>query len=414
MASFPGRIGTSNSGSLRLGQSDYFYLTINPANAAPGTYNGSVVAQDTQALAGSAILAVELTVTPASATLQVPLQPIVFTAQAGGPSPAPRTLRVTSTGAALSARAYPRLDSGSWLSVNGSTAPVDFQAPFDLSVAVNTTGMVPGTYRGSILIDPGSNIVPIEVVVTQSGRPSISGNGVQNGASFGPVISPGAWVTIKGDNLAPDTTANGRIWRDAEIVGGRLPTSLDDVRVTIDGKPAFVYFVSNGQINVQAPSDIGLGNSVPVVVTNARGSSTAALANVQSVAPAFFVLNTARSVAARHATDYVIAGDPALFGGAARPARPGDTILLYGTGFGRAEPDTAAGTIVTGAGTLPQAARIGIAGRSPTSVAGYLVGSGLYQFAFTIPSDLQNGDHAIVVEYGGARTQEGVLLHVRR
>jgi hypothetical protein len=34
MASFPGRIGTSNSGSLRLGQSDYFYLTINPANAA--------------------------------------------------------------------------------------------------------------------------------------------------------------------------------------------------------------------------------------------------------------------------------------------------------------------------------------------------------------------------------------------
>jgi uncharacterized protein (TIGR03437 family) len=82
--------------------------------------------------------------------------------------------------------------------------------------------------------------------------PSISAtNGVVNGASFSSGIAPGAWVSIFGDNLAPTT----RTWRSDEIVNGKLPTSLDGVSASINGKPAAVYFISPKQLNVQVPDD---------------------------------------------------------------------------------------------------------------------------------------------------------------
>jgi hypothetical protein len=70
------------------------------------------------------------------------------------------------------------------------------------------------------------------VVKIASTAPLITG--VTDSAGYQQGISPGAWVTIWGANLA--TTS--RNWRpDTEIIGGRLPTLLDGVGVTIDGKP---------------------------------------------------------------------------------------------------------------------------------------------------------------------------------
>jgi hypothetical protein len=58
-------------------------------------------------------------------------------------------------------------------------------------------------------------------------------------------------------NLA--NTNPGRTWTASEVVNGHLPTALDGVSVTLDGKPAFVYYISPTQINVQASSDATLG-----------------------------------------------------------------------------------------------------------------------------------------------------------
>lgn len=56
-------------------------------------------------------------------------------------------------------------------------------------------------------------------------------------------IQPGEWVSIYGANLGgPALTWNGD-----------FPTSLGGASVTIDNKPAFLWFVSPGQINLQAP-----------------------------------------------------------------------------------------------------------------------------------------------------------------
>ena len=80
---------------------------------------------------------------------------------------------------------------------------------------------------------------------------------VVNGASFLPGIESGSWVTIKGTNLS--NTNPGRIWTSSEIVNGNLPTSLDNTSVSIDGNPAFVYYISPTQLNVQAPNDSTTG-----------------------------------------------------------------------------------------------------------------------------------------------------------
>jgi hypothetical protein len=77
-------------------------------------------------------------------------------------------------------------------------------------------------------------------------RPLISANGVVNAASSQPGLSSSQWVTIRGTNLAPVT-------RTLAFVNGAYPTSSDGVSVTIDGKPAFLYYLSPTQINLVSP-----------------------------------------------------------------------------------------------------------------------------------------------------------------
>jgi len=62
-------------------------------------------------------------------------------------------------------------------------------------------------------------------------------------------IQSGSWVAIYGTDLTIFT----RDWTGA-ITGDRLPTALSGVKVTIDGKPAAVYYISPTHINVQAPN----------------------------------------------------------------------------------------------------------------------------------------------------------------
>jgi uncharacterized protein (TIGR03437 family) len=244
-------------------------------------------------------------------------------------------------------------------------------------------------------------------------RPAIRvERGVVNGASFTPGIQAGSWVTIFGTDLAPAT----RIWNaQTEIVDGRLPTELDGVRVNIGGRPAAVYYISPTQINVQAPDDIGTGN-VSVEVVNANGTSASVTAEVRTAAPAFFLFepDNQRYLAAVHA-DATFLGRAGLFPGlTTRPARPGDVILLFGTGFGPTNPPVQSGRVFNGAAPLVTLPTIRI-GNVPAQVQfGGLSGAGLYQFNVVVP-DVPNGDQAVVAELPGSiSTQQNVFITVQR
>ena len=70
-------------------------------------------------------------------------------------------------------------------------------------------------------------------------------------------------------------------WDNApDFAQGRLPTQLGGVRVTVNGNPAFVYYISPTQINVLSPLDRTIG-PVQIVVTNGGTASAPFTANIR-------------------------------------------------------------------------------------------------------------------------------------
>lgn len=263
----------------------------------------------------------------------------------------------------------------------------------------------------------GDSIYTTSVTLTPAGasggaKPAISEAGVVNGASFRAGISAGSWITITGSNLASTT----RIWGASDFVQGKLPTSLDNTRVTVNGKAAAVYYISPTQINAQAPDDTATGN-VNVVVATPGGESTPVAAALQRFAPAFFMFDPSnRRYLAATLSGGQLVGPAALFGANAttRPARPGEIVILYGTGFGPTTPAVPAGEVFSGAAPLSTAPTIRIGGVAADVAFAGLSAAGLYQFNVTVPATLADGDHAVVATIGGVESQAGTFLAVQR
>ncbi len=247
-------------------------------------------------------------------------------------------------------------------------------------------------------------------------RPAIrAATGVVNGASYDAGISSGSWVTVFGSNLAPAGVA--RSWTEAELAGGRLPTSLEGTSVTINGKAAAIAYVSETQLNVQAPEDASLG-AVAVQVITAAGASDAASTELRSAAPGLFRYSQSngRYAAAVSAGGMYVA--PAgLFGAnvTSRPAQPGETVLLFGTGFGATTPAVAAGILYSGAAPLAASNNldIRIGGVSAEVQFAGLSAVGLYQFNVVVPS-LADGEYPVEASVWGERVPTVQYLAVEK
>jgi uncharacterized protein (TIGR03437 family) len=237
--------------------------------------------------------------------------------------------------------------------------------------------------------------------------------------SIQPGLASNTWVSIFGTNLALST----RTWTNSDFVGGTLPTSLDGVSVmmtadpcysstgTCPGSPAYVEYISPNQINVLTPNvsdwayPIAVGNLVRIIVTTAQGTSNWFSAQILPAAPAFFTVG-GNYVAARHADGTLVGKSNMLPGVFSLPAKPGEIIALYGTGFGPTNPMLPIANLVTTPAPLaacetswpyPAVVMIGTplssATWAATQYAG-LVESGLYQINVTIPK-LLDGDMPI-------------------
>ncbi len=195
--------------------------------------------------------------------------------------------------------------------------------------------------------------------IRYSSAPAPISSQVLNGASFLPGAGPGMWVSIKGQNLS----TSSRAWEDRDFQGSRLPTALDGVRVNVNDRDMAVAYVSPTQINAMFFHDIPTGPSVYVSVTSSLGTSVPIRVAIPPTFPAFFTLSPrdGRYIAAVH-LDGVIVGPQGLYGPnfTTRPAKPGDTILVFGTGFGPTSPLPVAGEIVPAPLSLPSAASLSV------------------------------------------------------
>ena len=235
----------------------------------------------------------------------------------------------------------------------------------------------------------------------------VSVTAMANGASFQAGFASATWVSIFGTNLSQST----RTWQAGDFANGLLPTSLSGVSVTVNGLAAYVEYISPTQVNVLAPDDAMVG-AVQVQVTTAQGSSNNFTAQKQQFAPAFFTMGGSY-VAAQHA-DYTYVGTPGLIAGVTtQPAKPGEIILLYATGFGPTSPPLPSAQLVTTPAVLANSFQVTIGGvAAPVAYAG-LVEAGLYQFNVTVPN-VPNGDAAVVAQIGGLQTQTGVSITIQQ
>jgi uncharacterized protein (TIGR03437 family) len=201
-------------------------------------------------------------------------------------------------------------------------------------------------------------------------------------------------VAIFGTNLAP--VGDSRTWNTStEIVNGKLPISLDGTSVTVNGKPAAVEFIQPSQVNIQPPDDTAVG-PVQVVVTTAAGVSNSFTANYAQFAPGLFPATSPYIVAQHGDNSYVTP---------ASPAKPGEVIVLWGTGFGPANPPVPAGQVFSSASPLANTTTVTIGGQPATVDFAGVVGAGLVQINVHVPLSIGNGDTAVVATVGGASTQ---------
>jgi uncharacterized protein (TIGR03437 family) len=258
-----------------------------------------------------------------------------------------------------------------------------------------------GIYSGGIVFE-------LALASAMAAHPTISqSDGVVSGASFQAAIAPGSWITIFGTNLSSVTDT----WAHA-IVDGNLPTSLDGVNVSVGGEPAYIAYISPTQINALAP-DVGTG-TVQVAVTNSAVISAPVSAVNQTVEPAFF--QWGGFAVATHLDYSPAAKNGTLSGVATVAAKPGETIILWGTGFGPTEPSVPAGVEVPFSITYYTASTVTVmVGGMAATVYGAALApgyAGLYQVAIQIPTSLANGDYAVTAAILGAQSPSTTLITV--
>ena len=265
--------------------------------------------------------------------------------------------------------------------------------------------VTPGAFQTANAGGDDGFIAKIQVL---SPPPAINPGGVVSSASFQGLIAPNSLMSVFGTNLS-STTDN---WTNF-VVNGALPTSLDNVSVSVGGQPAYISYVSPGLINAVVPN-VGPGN-VSVTVTNSSGTSAPVTAVVGTFAPAFLQWGS-YAVATR--TDYSFAVKNGTFPNVPTvPAKPGDTIILWGTGFGPTTPAAPPGFVTPSNTTYYSVSPVTVTvGGAAVTVFGAALtpeDAGVYQVAIQIPTGLADGDYAVIAAVSGSLSSSTTLITVQ-
>jgi minor extracellular serine protease Vpr len=255
--------------------------------------------------------------------------------------------------------------------------------------------------------DFSADIGDITVEFLNEGLPKPSIAGIVNGASFaaGDPVAPGSIASVFGTDLA-------------EFLGAPrtlpLPIALKHVSFSFDfpetglSVPAVFYFTSAGQLNIQVPWEfLGFNFALVKARIGDRLSNVFELELRDAVPGVFeFSFGGQKLAVATHADGTVITAD--------NPARSGETIIVYGTGFGPVETAQRTGAAAPADGTLirtlsiPQATIGGIS--SSVAFSGLAPGFvGLNQINIRIPATVSSGAQTLRFKASGRDSNEVTL-----
>jgi uncharacterized protein (TIGR03437 family) len=241
--------------------------------------------------------------------------------------------------------------------------------------------------------------------------PAITQGGIVPIFSSVSAIQPGSWVSIYGSGFA----SSDFVWN------GDFPTSLGGVSVFVDNKPAYLWLVSPSQINLQAPDD-AVSGPVNVVVATPYGTATSTV-SLSRQAPSFSLLGdgmhaagvilTPDGTGSQGAGTYDLEGPSGAFSFYTRPVKAGETLVLYGVGFGPTTPAVPAGALFSGAAPTNYDVTITIGGVQAAVAFAGITGAGLYQFNLTMPANTGSGDQPLAATVTGVRTPAGPVIAVQ-
>lgn len=153
---------------------------------------------------------------------------------------------------------------------------------------------------------------------------------------------------------------------------------------------------------------------VSVVITTPTGTA-ASTVTLAPFGPSFLMLPDGR-----HVNAIVVTAGPGNSGsgydiiGPSRPIVPGETLILFGVGFGPTDPTVAVGKVFSGAapvlpGNPVQFTIGGIAVPQDNVKFVGVVGAGLYQINVVVQAGLGSGEKPLIATVGGLQTQTGIL-----
>lgn len=239
-----------------------------------------------------------------------------------------------------------------------------------------------------------------------SANPNLAASGISNAAQAEMTVAPKTFMTIKGSNLG----ATKRSVAIADIVTRVLPSSIDGVTVTLNGKPAFITYVSPVQINLVTPVDLPTSGSVTVVVSNNDLTSAALDVSAQFVAPALFL--NGKYAASLHANNTIV-GPTTLVANNSTPATPGETIVLFGAVFCVTTPAAVSGGVVSAPAPRGLTPAILFDNVSARVVFAGLIATGVYQINVVVPSGLRDGDVPVVASTAGYSSPALILTTIK-
>lgn len=290
------------------------------------------------------------------------------------------------------------------------------------------TGLAMDTNGNIYVADSDNNVVrmltptapTIDHIISASGY----GCGVAGATQCGfTSIAPGSWIEIYGPptpSEAGNLAIDGRSWQTSDFQGTAAPTNLDGTTVTVGGQPAYISFISGGQVNALVPSNVGTGQQT-VVVTTKAGSASFNI-NVNPVEPGLLSPSTWNfggtqyAVAQLNGTATLILPPGTVPGLATQRAQPGQTIVLYGIGFGPVSPAVPDGQPAGADNLLAGSLQISIGGVQAQVTYDGLAATyyGLYAFGVVVPSNLPANDKTpVTFSLNGANGAQTLYLAVQ-
>ena len=257
-------------------------------------------------------------------------------------------------------------------------------APSKVTDSMTVTAHASAPPLAAATVDLTGSVTPNKVPVL---TPHGTGNNLN--PIIGAPVAPGTIALVFGSGLAtveaqPNTVPE--------------PTTFNGTRMLVGAFEAPLYFLSDGQLDVQIPTELKPDNEYPIVVQANGGLTLPDTLLTAAATPGLISIG-------QHLDYSSITADS--------PAAPGDTIYLYLVGMGATTPPVASGA---GAPAMPFAKvdnqpTVTIGGRQADVLfAGLSPGAvGLYQVIVTLPTGLPSGNLPIVVTQNGVPANAATL-----